>query len=173
MALLETHVRPACLGIGALGWLRLASIRGSPRKLNIVAPSVKKSTYFEPMIRLSAGFPLAWLTDEVADNTLFPVDVAMSVTGATAVAVVEAANTSAAVLDAVDEAVELAVSGSAIATPSPVDVACVDVAVRAETKLVSKAQRVRLVRTTLATENAITLFFFGYVPMKGLILSGL
>ena len=48
MPLLETHVRPACAGIGALGLFRLASMEGSPGKLNIVVPSVKKSTYFEP-----------------------------------------------------------------------------------------------------------------------------
>jgi hypothetical protein len=48
MALLETHVRPACVGIGASGLFRLASIRGSPGKLKIVVPSVKKSMYFEP-----------------------------------------------------------------------------------------------------------------------------
>jgi hypothetical protein len=60
MAFEETHVRPAWLGIGALGLLRLASTRGSPGKLNTVLPSVKKSTYFEPTIctRLSTGLLL-------------------------------------------------------------------------------------------------------------------
>jgi hypothetical protein len=48
MPLLETHVRPACVGIGASGLFRLASTRGSPGKLNSVVPSVKISTYFEP-----------------------------------------------------------------------------------------------------------------------------
>ena len=72
MPLLETHVRPACVGVGALGLFRLASTEGSPGKLNIVVPSVKKSTYFEPTTctRFSAGFPLAWLTEEVADAAL-------------------------------------------------------------------------------------------------------
>ena len=44
-----------------LGLFRLASIEGSPAKLRIVVPSVKKSTYFEPTTRtsLSVGLPLA------------------------------------------------------------------------------------------------------------------
>jgi hypothetical protein len=55
--------------------------------------------------------------------------------------------------------VEFAVSGGAAAALSSVGVALVDVAARAATKLVLKAQTVRLVRRTLAIENAITLFF--------------
>ena len=52
----------------ARNWrVRLVQIgveEGSPGKLNIVVPSVKKSTYFEPTTctSLSAGFPLPkWL----------------------------------------------------------------------------------------------------------------
>jgi hypothetical protein len=64
MALVETHVRLPWIGVGASGLFRLASIRGSPGKLNSVVPSVKKSTYFEPMTctSLSAGL---LLTEEV------------------------------------------------------------------------------------------------------------
>jgi hypothetical protein len=174
MPLLETHVRPACVGIGALGLFRLASRRGSPGKLNIVVPSVKKSTYFEPTTRtsLSAGLLLteeasceepwlcAWLAQEVADGA---VDVALSMRGATVVdvAVVEAVTASAAALDAVEEGVELAVSGSVIAAPASVDVALVEVAaVRAETMPVLKVPTMtKLAMRTLAAENAITLFF--------------
>ena len=100
-------------------------------------------------------------TDEVADEAL-AVDVALSVTGATVVdvAVVEAVTASAAALDAVEEGVELAVSGRAIAASASVDVALVDVAVRAATMPVLKVPTMmRLVRRTLATENAMTLFF--------------
>src|SRR4249920_3910459 len=123
MAFEETHVSPTWVGIGALGLFRLASMEGSPGKLNIVVPSVKKSTYFEPTTctSLSAGLllteeasceepcPCAWLAEEVADEA---VDVALSMRGATVVdvAVVEAVTASAAGLDAVEEGVELAVS---------------------------------------------------------------
>jgi hypothetical protein len=163
MPLLETHVRPACVGIDALGLFRLASMEGSPGKLNIVAPSVKKSTYFEPTTctRFGAGFSLARLTDEVADEAL-AVDVALSVGGATVVdvAVVEAATASAAGFDAIKEDVELALSDSVIAAPASVDVALVDVAERAATIPALKVPTMmKLVRRTLAAENAITLFF--------------
>jgi len=162
MALLETHVRPACVGIGALGLFRLASMEGSPGKLNIVAPSKKKSTYFEPTTctRFSAGFSLARLTDEVADEAP-AVNVALSMRGATVVdvAVVEAVTASAGVLDAVEASVELASPGDAVAAPSSVEVTLVDVAASAATKSVLNAQTARLARRTLATENARTLFF--------------
>ena len=163
MALLETHVSPACVGIEASGLFRLASIRGSPGKLNSVAPSVKKSIYFEPTTctSLSAGFPLAWLTDEVADAALTVV-VALSVAGATAVdvaAVVEA-GLAAIVLDADVEGVKLAVLARPIAGSASVDVALVDVAVRAATTPVFKVPTMkRLVRRRQATENATRLFF--------------
>ena len=75
------------------------------------------------------------------------------------VAGVEAVSVSAAVLDAVEEGVELAVSGSTLAAPSSVEVALVDVAASAATKSILNAQTVRLVRRTLATENATRLFF--------------
>jgi hypothetical protein len=141
----------------------LASIEGSPGKLNIVVPSVKKSTYFEPTTctRFSAGFSLARLTDEVADEAL-AVDVPLLVGGATVVdvAVVEAITASAAGLDAVEEGVELAVSGSVIAAPTSVDVALVDVAVSAATIPALKvAIMMRLITRTLAAENAIIPFF--------------
>jgi hypothetical protein len=135
-------------------------------------PSVKKSTYFEPTTcaSFSAGLlfteeapcegfcPCAWLTDEVAEA--LAVDVAPSVRGAAAVevAVVEAAGASAPVLDADEVGVELAVVGMS-AVSALVDAAVVDVAARAATKLVLKAQTVRLVRRTQAAGNAITLFF--------------
>jgi hypothetical protein len=79
--------------------------------------------------------------------------------GATAVdvAVVEAA--SAAMVDAVDEGDELAASGRSIAGSASGDVASVVVAVNAETMPVLKTKTVRLVTRTLATENAMTLFF--------------
>ena len=162
MAFVETHVRPACVGIEASGLFRLASIRGSPGKLKIMVPSVKKSMYFEPTTctRFSAGFPLARLTDEVEEATL-AVDVALSVTDTIAVdvAVVVAVSASAAELDADEEGVELAESDRAIAGLASVDVALVDVAVRAATMPVLKTKTVRLVTRTLATENARTLFF--------------
>jgi hypothetical protein len=97
-------------------------------------------------------------TEEVADKPL-TVDVALSVRGAAAVDVVEAAGASAPVLDADEVGVELAVSDRAITGSASVDVALVDVAVRAATKLVLKAQTVMLVRRTQAAENAIMLFF--------------
>jgi hypothetical protein len=171
MPLLETHVRPACVGIGALGLFRLASMEGSPGKLYVVVPSVKKSTYFEPTTRtsLSTGLLLtekasceepwlcAWLAEEVA------VDVALCMRGATVVdvAVVEAVTASAAALDAVEEGVELAVSGSVLAAPASVGVALVEVAaVRAETMPALKVPTMtKLAMRTLAIENAITLFF--------------
>jgi len=147
-------------------------MEGSPGKLNIVVPSVKKSTYFEPTTctSLSTGlllteeasceepWPCAWLAEEVADEA---VDVASSMRGATVVdvAVVEAVTASAAGLDAIEEGVELEVSSGAIAAPSAVEVALVDVAVSAATKSVLNAQTVRLVRRTLATENETRLFF--------------
>ena len=124
-------------------------------------PSVKKSTYFEPTTctRFSAGFPLARLTDEVEEATL-AVDVALSVTDTIGVDVaVVAVSASAAELDADEEGVELAESDRAIAGLASVDVALVDVAVRAATMPVLKTKTVRLVTRTLATENAITLFF--------------
>jgi hypothetical protein len=167
MAFVETHVRPACVGIEASGLFRLASMRGSPGKLNSVVPSVKKSTYFEPTMRtsLSVGLlltgeatcPCAWPTDEVADEAL-AVDVALSLSGAmeVEVAVVDAASVAAMV----DEGDELAVSGKSIAGTTSVDVALVEVAVSAATKPVLKVPTMmRLVRRTLATENARTLFF--------------
>jgi hypothetical protein len=88
------------------------------------------------------------------------VDVALSVRGAAAVevAVVEAASASVTVLDAVEEGVELAVAGMS-AGSELVDVALVDVAVRAATMPALKTKTVRLVTKTLAIENAITLFF--------------
>jgi len=71
------------------------------------------------------------------------------------VAVVEAAIV-AVVLDAVEEGVELAVSDGAIAS---VDVAFTE-SVRAATMPVLKVPTtMRLVRRTLAIENAITVFF--------------
>jgi hypothetical protein len=82
--------------------------------------------------------------------------------GATAVdvAVVEAVTASAAGLDAVEEGVELALSGRVIAAPASVDVALVAVAARAATMPVLKVPTMmKLVRRTLAAENAITLFF--------------
>jgi len=166
MAFEETHVSPTWVGIGALGLFRLASTEGSPGKLNIVVPSVKKSTYFEPTTCTSLSVGLLFTeeapcdAEEVADKA-FVADVALSVRGATIVdvAAVEAVSVSAAVLDAVEEGVELAVSGSTLAVPSSVGVALVDVAVSAATKSVLNAQTVRLVRRTLATENATRLFF--------------
>jgi hypothetical protein len=160
--LLETHVRPACVGIDALGLFRLASTEGSPGKLKIVVQSVKKSTYFEPTTctRFSAGFSLARLTDEVADEAL-AVDVALSVAGATAVdvAAVEEAALAAIILVADVERVELAVSARLIVDSASVEVAVV-VAVRAATTPVFKVPTMkRLVRRTLAAENAITLLF--------------
>ena len=114
------------------------------------------------MHELERGLSLwPWLTDEVADAAL-AVDVALSVAGATAVdvAVVEAAGLAATVLDAVEEGVELAVSARPIAGSASVDVALVDVAVRAATMPVFKVPTMmRLVRRTLATENATRLFF--------------
>jgi hypothetical protein len=168
MPLLETHVRLPCTGIGALGLLRLASRRGSPGRLYVVAPSVKKSTYFEPTIRtsLSTGLllrevvPCAWLTDEVASE-LLAVDIALSVPGAAiVVAVVEARGPSATVLEVDVKDVEYAVSGGAVAAPSSVEVALVDVAVSAATKSVLKVPTMmRLARRTLAAENAIVCAF--------------
>jgi hypothetical protein len=89
------------------------------------------------------------------------VDVALSVTATPAVdvAVVEARSGSGTVLDADVESVELAASGRPIAGSASVDVALVDVAVKAATRFAWKAQTVRLVRRTLATENATRLFF--------------
>jgi hypothetical protein len=85
--------------------------------------------------------------------------VALSVTGAVEVAVVRAAS-AATVLDADVEGVELAVSARAIAGSASVDVALVVVAVRAATMPVLKVPAMtKLVRRTLPTENAITLFF--------------
>ena len=104
---------------------------------------------------------MARLTDEVADEAL-AVDVALSVGGATVVdvAVVEAATASAAGFDAIKEDVELALSDSVIAAPASVDVALVDVAERAATIPALKVPTMmKLVRRTLAAENAITLFF--------------
>jgi hypothetical protein len=104
---------------------------------------------------------LAWLTEEVADAAL-AVDVALSVPGAAAivVAVVEARSPSATVLEVDVKDVEFAVSGGAVAAPSSVEVALVDVAVSAATMPVSKVPTMmKLVRRMLATENAITLFF--------------
>jgi hypothetical protein len=97
------------------------------------------------------------LSDEVADKTL-EVEVALSVISVAVVevAVVEAVTASVAT---VGVGVELAVSARLFAGSASVDVTLVDVAVRAATKLVLKAQTVRLVRRTLAIENAITLFF--------------
>jgi hypothetical protein len=166
MAFEETHVSPTWVGIGALGLFRLASMEGSPGKLNIVVPSVKKSTYFEPTTCTSLSVGLLSTeeapcdAEEVADKA-FVADVALSVGGATIVdvAVVEAVTASAAGLDAVEEGVELAVSAGVIAAASSVVVALVDVAVSAATKSVLNAQTVRLERRTLATENARTLFF--------------
>jgi hypothetical protein len=90
------------------------------------------------------------------------VDVALSVTGATVVdvAVVEAVTASVGVLDAIEEGVELALSGSVIATPASVDVALVDVAVSAATIPALKVPTMmELVRRTLATEKVTRLFF--------------
>jgi hypothetical protein len=78
---------------------------------------------------------------------------------AVVVAVVEARSPSATVLEVDMNDVEFALSGGAVAAPSSVEVALVEVAARAATKSVLNAQRIRLVRRTLATENAITLFF--------------
>jgi hypothetical protein len=128
MAFVESQVRLPCTGIGALGLLRLASIRGSPGKLNIVVPSVKKSTYFEPMTCTSFN-----------------------------AGVVEAVS-AAAVLEADVERFG-PMSGRPIASPASVDVALVDVAVKATTKSVLNAQKVRLVRRRLAAENAIVWVF--------------
>ena len=128
MAFVESQVRLPCTGIGALGLLRLASIRGSPGKLNIVVPSVKKSTYFEPMTCTSFN-----------------------------AGVVEAVS-AAAVLEADVERFG-PMSGRPIASPASVDVALVDVAVKAATKSVLNAQKVRLVRRRLAAENAIVWVF--------------
>jgi hypothetical protein len=157
--LLETHVRPPCAGIGALGLFRLASTRGSPGKLNSVVPSVKKSMYFEPTTctRFSAGFPLARLTDEVEEASL-AVDVALSVAGTTAVdvAVVKATGTDT-VLDADVERVELETSARKITGSA-------SVAVRAATTPVFKVPTMkRLVRRTLAAENVIVLLFMFYI----------
>jgi hypothetical protein len=59
-------------------------------------------------------------------------------------------------VDAVDEGDELAVSDRPIAGTTSVDVALVEVAVSAATKPVLKVPTMkRLVRRTLATENAI------------------
>ena len=87
--------------------------------------------------------------------------VALSVTGAAAVEVaVVRAVSAAAVLDADDEGVELAVSARPIAGPASVDVALVEVAVSAATMPVLKVPTMmRLIRRRLAAENAITLFF--------------
>jgi hypothetical protein len=103
---------------------------------------------------------LARLTDEVEEATL-AVGVALSVTDTIAVDVADvvAVSASAAELDADEEGVELAESDRAIAGLASVDVALVDVAVRAATMPVLKTKTVRLVTRTLATENAITLFF--------------
>jgi hypothetical protein len=145
----------------------LASMRGSPEKLNIAVLSVKKSTYFEPAIctRFSAGFPLAWLTEEVADAAL-AVDVALSVAGTTAVdvaAVVEAA-LAAIILVADVERVEFEVSARKIAGSASVAVASVVIAVNAETMPVLKVPRMmRLMRRTLAAENAIVWVFINSV----------
>jgi hypothetical protein len=68
------------------------------------------------------------------------------------VAVVEVAITSAAVLDAVEEGVELSVVGMSKGS-ALVDVALVDVAVRAATMPVLKTKTVRLVMRTLATDT--------------------
>ena len=75
------------------------------------------------------------------------------------VAVVEAVTASAAVLD-VEAGVELAASGSTAATSASVDVAFVEVAVSAATIPVLKVPTImKLVRRTLAIENAMALFF--------------
>ena len=104
---------------------------------------------------------MAWLTEEVADAALTVV-VALSVAGATAVdvaAVVEAA-LAAIVLDADVERVELEVSARIIAGSASVAVAPVVVAVRAATTPVFKVPTMkRLVRRTLAAENAIVVVF--------------
>jgi len=87
--------------------------------------------------------------------------VALSVTGAGAVevAVVRAAS-AATVLDADVEGVELAVSARPIAGLASVDVALVEVAVSAATMPVLEVPTMmRLIRSRLAAENAITLFF--------------
>jgi hypothetical protein len=132
---------------------------GSPGKLNSVVPSVKKSMYFEPTTcaRFSAGFPLAWLTEEVADTALTVV-VALSVAGATEV---EVAVVDASVVAAMaDEGDELAVSGKSIPGSTLVGVALVDVAVKAATMPVLKVPIIMtLIKRILAVENAITLFF--------------
>ena len=63
-------------------------------------------------------------------------------------------------VDTVDEGDELALSGRPIAGSASVDVALVVVAVRAATMPVLKVPAMtKLVRRTLAIENAITLFF--------------
>jgi len=99
---------------------------------------------------------LAWLTEEVADAAL-AVDVALSVECAV---VVEAASAAASMLGASETGVELAVSARIIAGLASVAVASVVVAVRAATTPVFKVPTMkRLVRRTLATENARTLFF--------------
>ena len=164
MAFVENHVNPVCVGIGALGLFRLASMEGSPGKLNIVVPSVKKSTYLEPEMCTSfnAGLLLTeeacCAAEEVADEAP-TVDVALSATSAAAVevAVVEAVSV-AAVLEADVERFG-PMSGRPIASPASVDVALVDVAVKAATKSVLNAQKVRLVRRRLAAENAIVWVF--------------
>jgi hypothetical protein len=75
------------------------------------------------------------------------------------VAVVKATGTDT-VLDANVESVELEVSTRLIAGTASVDVALVEVAVSAATKPVLKVPTMmRLVRRTLAAENAMTLFF--------------
>ena len=110
---------------------------------------------------MSAGFPLAWLTDEAADAAL-TVDVALAVAGATAVdvaAVVEA-GLAAIVLDADVERVELEVSARITAGSASVDVALVEVAVSAATKPVLQVPiMMRLRRRMLPTENPIACVF--------------
>jgi len=97
-------------------------------------------------------------TEEVADKAL-TVDVALFVAGAVDVAVVEAAS-AAIMVDTVDEGDDLAVSDRPIAGSASVDVALVVVAVRAATIPVLKVPAMtKLVRRTLPTENAMTLFF--------------
>ena len=89
---------------------------------------------------------------------IFAFALSVTATPTVEVAVVEA-GASVAAFDPVEKGVELAESDRAIAWLASVDVALVDVAVRAATMLVLKTKTVRLVTRTLATENAMTLFF--------------
>jgi hypothetical protein len=80
---------------------------------------------------------------------------------------VEDAVGAATVLEADVEGVELEESDRAITGSASADAALVDVAVRAATMSVLKTKTVRLVTRTLATENAITLFFIpSYIIYK-------